>query len=235
MGCDIHFYVERKQDGRWVSADKWTPDEYEGAEPKPLTVAYGDHLYDDRSYDTFAILANVRNGRGFADVDTGDGFIPICEPRGLPDDMSPELVGEAERCLEHTPSWLTVAELLAYDWTRTTNKRGWLSGVEFEEWSRCKRTHGEGPDNWCGSVSGGMTEHVTIEGMDRALADLREKFPDKHAFRDALTMRLGQTYCPVQWTRTYAEAAQGFLIKCLPKLLRLGSPEDVRCVFWFDS
>jgi hypothetical protein len=42
---------------------------------------------DERSYDTFAMLANVRNGRGFAGIKTSDGFPFIAEPRGLPDDF----------------------------------------------------------------------------------------------------------------------------------------------------
>ena len=104
MGTDIHFYVERRNGKGWVSCDTWEDDEYE---PGRKTVPFHQHFYDTRNYDLFAILANVRNGRGFAGTDTGDGFVPLCEPRGLPDDMSAELVKEAEGC-DHTPSWVTL-------------------------------------------------------------------------------------------------------------------------------
>ena len=48
MGTDIHMYIERRDPGstewRRVDCETW----------------------DDRSYVTFAVLANVRNGYGFA-------------------------------------------------------------------------------------------------------------------------------------------------------------------------
>ena len=69
MGCDIHLYVERKVPGiGWVSLED--PNEHYNG----LT---------NRNYSIFAILANVRNGRGFAGIVTGTGFNPISEPRGL--------------------------------------------------------------------------------------------------------------------------------------------------------
>jgi len=68
MGTDIHSIAQVKRDGKWV------------------TVAIGI-AGDIRSYDTFAMLANVRNGRGFAGVRTSTGFPVIHEPRGLPNDL----------------------------------------------------------------------------------------------------------------------------------------------------
>lgn len=68
MGTDIHSIAQVCRDGSWV------------------TVAIG--IYGDpRSYNTFAMLANVRNGRGFAGIKTSDGFPYIHEPRGLPADL----------------------------------------------------------------------------------------------------------------------------------------------------
>lgn len=47
MGCDIHFYVEKKEGDKWVSADKWTPCEYvEGR----MGIKYDDHFYKSRNY-----------------------------------------------------------------------------------------------------------------------------------------------------------------------------------------
>ncbi len=53
------------------------------------TVAIGV-AGDPRSYNTFAMLADVRNGTGFAGIKTSDGFPVIHEQRGLPDDLSVE-------------------------------------------------------------------------------------------------------------------------------------------------
>ena len=64
MGTDIHSIAQVKRDGQWV------------------TVAIGI-AGDQRNYNTFAMLANVRNGRGFAGCWTSTGF-----PRGLPEDLA---------------------------------------------------------------------------------------------------------------------------------------------------
>ncbi len=77
MGWDIHFYVEKQVDGAWQSADQWTPNEYAGDEGEPpLTIRYEDRFYTSRNYNLFGILANVRNGRGFAGCNIGDGDLP---------------------------------------------------------------------------------------------------------------------------------------------------------------
>ena len=69
MGTDIHSIAQVKRDGQWV------------------TVAIGI-AGDQRNYNTFAMLANVRNGRGFAGCWTSTGFPVIHEPRGLPEDLA---------------------------------------------------------------------------------------------------------------------------------------------------
>lgn len=38
-----------------------------------------------RNYNCYAVLADVRNGAGFAGVRTGEGWEPISEPRGIPE------------------------------------------------------------------------------------------------------------------------------------------------------
>lgn len=99
MGTDIHAVAECYRDGRWhlVEAD----------------------IPRDRNYRAFAVLADVRNGYSFAGIGTGDPVTPIDEPRGLPDDLSPELRAalEQKRWLlgDHSISWVTLEELLAYD------------------------------------------------------------------------------------------------------------------------
>ena len=45
-------------------------------------------FFHDRNYDVFSILADVRNGYGFAGVRTSTGFDPIAPGRGLPSDLS---------------------------------------------------------------------------------------------------------------------------------------------------
>lgn len=234
MGTDIHLYVERREGDRWVTCDTWEPGEYD---PHVMTVPYGKHFYHNRCYDLFAILADVRNGRGFAGTDTGDGFVPIALPRGLPDDMSPELRQEVETYLEHTPSWLLLAELMAYDWTQVTTKRGYVNGTQFDDWNGYRREDGYGPHEWCGGVGGGGTQIIAEDEMVKRVREHNELFKDMpwNERKQGLVDKLGCTYTQVSWTISYYRAANEFLSETLPRLWRLGKPEDVRIVFWFDS
>ena len=89
MGCDIHSYVEVRKNGRW-ECQGWNP-------------------FDDwRNYGIFGFLADVRN-YSHSPV--------ITEPRGLPADVSAEVLEESDGDA-HTASWLTIAELLGYDYER---------------------------------------------------------------------------------------------------------------------
>lgn len=96
MGCDIHFYVEASIDGEWRSADHW--DDSEGF----LQARYP--FYEGRNYSLFGELAGVR----------GYDKEPIDDPRGLPDDASPEVRKAAQQwgndVFSHT--WLLLEEIL---------------------------------------------------------------------------------------------------------------------------
>lgn len=235
MGCDIHFYVERRVDGIWVSADKWTPDKYAEEGETRLTVDYDDHFYNGRNYDLFAIFADVRNGNGFAEVDTGDGFKPIASPKGLPSDISEQIFLESEAygCDGHSHSWHTVADLMAYDWTQTTTKRGWVTAEVFAEWANWNRGKGLGPKEWSGGVGGGNVKHISIDQMQQIVSETvaGRRFWD--AKDDLKALR--SYYTQISWGIPYWRAGKEFLSEVLPRLWRLGNPEDVRIVFWFDN
>lgn len=232
MGCDIHLYVEKKQDGKFVSADKWTKDE-DSEDSERMSVDYDSRFWSGRSYNLFSILANVRNGVGFAGVPTGRGFVPIAMPRGLPGDACEEILKESERWREdgHSHSYLTVTELLAYDWTQTTNLCGWVSGPEFWKWNRYKRSQGESPEGYYGDVSGGSTKKVTEAEMIELLRPYTDHWKDGDKVKEVLK----NTYCHCTWEMPYYRCARDFLSETIPKLLRLGAQDDVRIVFWFDN
>lgn len=107
MGCDIHFYVERKADGKWqeVRFDTWYAT-YDNEKRWPITQAYVS-----RWYDLFARLANVRN--------YGVRVESISDPRGLPGDTSETVLAEYESwgADAHSASYYTLTELLAQDWS----------------------------------------------------------------------------------------------------------------------
>lgn len=85
MGTDIHSIVQVRKVGERFNLLEV------GDAPPPLPGAWvtvGVAVAGDpRSYNTFAMLADVRNGRGFAGIKTSDGFPVIHEPRGLPADV----------------------------------------------------------------------------------------------------------------------------------------------------
>ena len=224
MGCDIHTNVEvRQADGSWKI--------HEGS------------FIDNRNYDLFAILANVRNGFGFAGVTTGAGFVPMAEPRGVPEDASPEYRAEAEQWDGdgHSHSYFTVAEMLAYDWTQTTKKTGLVSPTEFMHWKK----DGE-PNGWCGDVSGPNVKKLTSEEMNALIEKSgidqwaiyrgdKEAMDALYEIAGAEKTGFGTLYARVNWEIPYYRAGRQFFADDLPRLLRLGKPEDVRICFFFDN
>src|SRR5438105_2721170 len=124
MGTDIHGVFQRHD----ATAGKWVD--------VPSTYK------QDRHYQLFAVLAGVRNGRGFAGVPYGEAVRPIRQPRGLPADFevddeshpiatfdhmdprragyrreSPELYADEPMAVwmgDHSHSWLTGDEMLAW-------------------------------------------------------------------------------------------------------------------------
>lgn len=251
MGCDIHFYVEKRTPDGWVSADAWEPSPYED-ESGRLRVDYKKAFYSGRSYNLFAILADVRNGRGFAGCKTGDGFNPIAEPRGVPEDCCVEYREEAAGWEGdgHSHSYFTLAELLAYDWTQVTTQQGWVNIAEWARW----RDKGK-PDGWSGGVMGGEVKHLTTEDFEAAWQSVRiaRGYPEvRHASahlcrhgdeEDIEMMRsiLGRSaYTLVQWSEPYYEAiGSEFFGKTIPKLLKVaadaGGQDNVRVTFFFDN
>ena len=98
MGCDIYFHVEVCNGGRWTFHD-WERQHVIGKHEDGSTKLDYDELFDDplyvgRNYSLFAILADVRNGVGFAGCDTGNRFNPIAQPKGLPGDVTDDVMKE---------------------------------------------------------------------------------------------------------------------------------------------
>ena len=209
MGCDIHFFVETKQnDGTWKSADTWVSDDWD---PGRMKIPYDEHFYQDRNYNLFAILANVRN---YSD------FNPISEPRGLPEDASPDVKAQSDvwDMDGHSHSYLTVTELKAYDWDQQTQHQGIVNLEEFKVYLQKGK-----PNSWGDGVFGPNVVIVEREEGVSFISDPSKIPKDK------------EVYINVDWTESYRDSAGEFLTKTLPKLEVLGDPENVRIVFWFDN
>ena len=188
MGTDIHIAAEFFADGRWHLADI-----------RPT---------EDRNYRAFAILADVRNGYGFAGFSTGEVVVPISEPRGLPEDISPELREKIEREVadvddnqdedwfwlgEHSFSWVTLKELMDYDLDAPIQVCGYVSTDEAQRY----RQSGEVPRSWAA--------WTPQPGFER-----------------------------IEWQVPLRDSAP--LIQTLMDEIKgLGEPEKVRLVFGFDN
>ncbi len=96
MGTDIYLYAEKRSDGVWQSCGELTD-------------------FEDRNYQFFAILANVMNP-----IRSTVPFGYIVQPRGFPEDMSEELQSDGLLLSGHDPGWVTLRELLDFDWEGKT-------------------------------------------------------------------------------------------------------------------
>lgn len=213
MGTDIHFYVEKKTASGWESADEW---EY-NSNYNYWEVPYKKQFYCDRNYSLFAALADVRNGRGFAGVVTGERICPISEPRGLPEDLSKTLTERLD--VDHTPSWLTLEEILAYDWTTSVIKYGVVPLETYVEWKKRYEYKECSPSVCYGDITG---PRVKIISETEVAEYLNTK--DKSSI-----------HVRAKWSLPLYSLCSEFLSETIPKMLRLGKPNEVRAVFYFDS
>ena len=114
MGCDIHMHIEyfdtcykdkRKPIKKWRCADWFRLNEYYG---KKGELKYKQvPLWEDRNYELFAFLADVRNNGNIE---------PISEPRGIPFNVSDEVLKDYKSWGEdaHSASYLTLQELIDF-------------------------------------------------------------------------------------------------------------------------
>jgi len=186
MGTDIHIVAEFYKNDCWHLAEL--------------------ELTHDRNYRAFAILADVRNGYGFAGFSTGDVLTPISEPRGLPDDMSPELRAKLEPKTDaednavdglylgdHSFSWVTLKELLDYDLDVPVTVGGYVT----EETARRYRETGETPNTWAA--------WTPQPGFER-----------------------------IEWQKPIRQMAS-LIPRLIEEISILGDPQNVRLVFGFDD
>lgn len=152
-------------------------------------------FFKDRNYDVFAILGNVRNGYGFAGTPTSTGFEPISDCRGLPEDLSPQVLVHMSR-IGYTieggrPEYSGEDEETddLYEELERERDGYWslgdhsfshllLSEIEEYDWDRAvikegwvdpgefERFRREGqPRSWAGGVAGGSVEHISDTEM----------------------------------------------------------------------
>jgi hypothetical protein len=229
MGCDIHCYVEKRsipQDGlgdgypsiiRWekiggFQSDWYDPDcEYFD---KKIYESEADSPIDRKNYLLFSVLADVRNSSSM--------ISPISSPKGLPHDVSSPIKVESEEwgADGHSHSYLTLKELLEYDYNQEIKKSGWVDKSQFKEYVKVGS-----PSLWCGDIGGGNVTKIPQEEMLEKVKT--GDFNSNHDY-----------YTEVSWTIKLSDYLGKYLEDSLPQLVERsenGNFDDVRIVFWFDS
>lgn len=201
MGCDIHIYAERRVGNKWHNCDYYVPS---------LNERWRDNFErvetcGNRNYALFATLANVRN---YGNTDY------ICEPKGLPKDVSDFVLDEYEDEYGdlHSCSYLTLQELIDFsNEGHPLKRRGMLSPQQQAELDE-----GILPEHWCQGTSNPDFEFREWEEQIDILAPLIE---DLKRRADQLNM-----IYYFLWNgndRSRKEAYE--------------KSADIRIVFWFDN
>lgn len=282
MGCDIHPYFEtQNKDGVWLQfeteVDQIRDQLYDPAkaeagcelsevERKQLQEKLWSHPLDiGRNYNLFAILANVRNGRGFAGVKTGDGYEPIDMPRGLPPDVSQTITKE-DSCsfdAEDRNSTLDDWQIAASRWVAKDysimidpgppmvvsnpdhHSHSWYTLKELLDYDWTAKT----------TVRQGVVSQAVYAAWDRDKVGYPEHMSGfvtgpkvKNITEEEMQQRIadkeiddGNYYCSVRFEMRYDRCCDNFVNDTLPELQRIADAEvdgdytKLRFVFWFDN
>lgn len=265
MGTDIHPLVEIKKDGEWyvpeeqyrIEHDTWGDEEY----VYMTTFGEKEIVRSYRNYSSFAILADVRNGIGFAGVDTGDRVEPFDYPRGMPNDVS-DMGRRWFEQADHTPSYFSLEELkkgFSENYFKTINKRGWVDYKTFSRFmwdnemteydinnmsdndiEKMYNTRAiRSPETWSGGVSGSRIIHLSFRDM----LQWYKKYGLIHDYKDIEDEDDRETlinvYVNIQWTKLIGDTIP--LVKDWIQELSSYAKEhdleddEIRVLFYFDS
>jgi len=213
MGCDIHCYAEVKNNGIWKKVGNVFKNRYyvKGKKDK-WNTEFADHPYDIRNYNVFAILANVRNDDGRCN--------PITLPKDLPIFCSDDVraLSDALGGIGHSHSFLTLKELLTCDWKGQKIKYcGYVNQNEYKLFKNTGNVY-----SWYETTDEQNLKHITKQEMEKRLKN-NDFDLDKNY------------YCKIKWESTYYDIAEYFVDTTIPELQKLGTPDNVRIVFWFDN
>lgn len=206
MSRDLYLYAEKRAGAGWELAE-----EPELHVETVFGMETGERWYEPRTlyFESgrswlFAVLAEPEQSSSPL-----GSFGP---PRGLPLDVSPILRAHSERRMAWSfrHSWLSAAELLAFDWYSRTVP---VYGRARSEYVGLFEARGPFP---AGVPSGAWAW-------------------ESHGSPEELRTPMEPGWAPVSWMETRAEVVgTDFPDTVLPALQAFGGPEDVRVVFWFS-
>jgi hypothetical protein len=252
MGCDEHFYLEVRKDGRWLAYSQKARSKYYDPEfddpNEELELPQFEEFTGGRNYNAYALIADVRNGMSL--LGGGRAFIPISGPKGVPNDASPEYLEMVNRWDGdgHSHTWLTLQELLDYPWYRHSEIRGVVGLREFARWSAYDRDNKRSPSNWAGGVSGPGIEIIDMQQADELLEKRKEELGNQYwdwvhgrpPFEPENKYFDGKLYVSSVWYQPYTEAVGDLYTRGIPRMIQVRDElgltnEDVRAVGFFDN
>jgi hypothetical protein len=225
MGCDIHIAIQRQEgDGTWrevIYQDELYDFQKEQGDKPVDGIPVAPRVFHGRNYDLFAILANVRNGRGFAGIKTGDGWPSIASDRGWPSDFiepapNPAYLEDGPRYMgDHSFTWISLDELKAFDWDGNTSTLcGVVSAKEYE------KLKGEPPESYCAGVDGpGIFTYTESQYLNAKLHGALAPKP----------------HVRVEWQESARSATYDWPGKVIPWLEQLAGGRPLRLILGFDS
>lgn len=251
MGTDIHSFMEVRdaEDQPWRKVGKIFP--YEYYNPERPTVVYDegtDHEWESnapltdepigvRNYRLFSVLADVRNGHGFAGAPTGDRIEPLPgAPRGFPDDVSEEVQKSLDDWDGHSDSWCLLQELLDYNWDAPYSYTGVMSAEQYEALQ-----DGTEPESWSGFISGrGIIVLTEAQYADFKRTGVLAPFADKYghwSFAGGKPTPEIRLHVQAHWaSKTGVRGAVGeHWVEQFQKWATTYDPKNTRFVYYFDS
>lgn len=160
MGCDIHAVIQLKDDFVWRTQEVDNPEYKESSDYRWEREKRVYRVIDNRDYDLFGILANVRNGTW------GEPTPFIDEPRGFPKDFKCD--SEDTHCGiwmgDHSFSWLSLKEILDFEWDKKHKHTAYVSKETAEKMDKDKSYI---PESFAGWSSNGV-----VRSWDTTLRDM---------------------------------------------------------------
>ena len=236
MGTDIHLGVERRTGSEWLPVDRADvfpivdfEDLYSDPKDYDKINAYWDINPEARDYDTFALLAGVRNGVGFAGIKRCDPVTPCFADRGVPKDTSFPLKNDCWLGGDHSFTFFTYKEALEkVPWTKETVMYGKVPLDHYREWKTGSRTY---PRTWCGDGS------MEIISEEQAMVRITDgEVPEREDDRP-YGLYTGP-YVDAQWTmRPTADVPfrRWLMSEQMQRLAAEHGAENVRILVSFDS
>lgn len=220
MGTDVYSIIEVKKD---VFLDKH-PELSSSVEANQNWVQIPESPWkEERSYLLFSVLANVRNGYGFAGLARHVPLQPITNKRGIPDDCSAKEYIEESWWGNHSHTWILGSEFM--HWYNgdiiSLVCTGYITKLDFDKWD------GNEPDFYVSDVGGfGVVLSDDVNSFTRACStQLNDNLP-------LVSITPESTHVRVWWSKSVQTSVSNFYEEVVQPLMNHYG--DFRLVMSFD-